>query len=245
MKGILKLFAILVGVFSTSFLLNSIYGWITPESVSASLEALRSSPNATLWLACIVIGVLAIDSVLAVPTITTIILSGYFLGPIAGGLAASAGVLLAGMICFFGSRFGGDRFFNAIVSPDEGARLKAWFESAGGLALLLSRSLPMLPEVLSCIAGMSGMRTASYLMLFAFGNIPFAFLAAWAGSRSSFEKPWPALLVGIGLPALAWIGWFAHKSFRKKQSVDAQAADGITNGIRNEITKGISNGTTT
>ncbi len=217
MKGIIKLFAILIAVFSTSFALNLVFGWITAESVNATLSALRSSPNATVWLAAVVVAVLAVDSVLAVPTITTIILAGYFLGPVAGGFAASGGVMFAGAICFFGSRLGGERFFHAIVSPEEGARLKAWFASAGGLALLLSRSLPMLPEVLSCIAGMSGMRAVSFFALFAAGNIPFVFLAAWAGSESSFEKPWPALLVGMGMPALAWLGWYLYKRLRAQE----------------------------
>lgn len=211
MKGILKLLALLIAIFSTSFALNLYFGWITADTVRASMEALRESPDAVLWIVLIVIAVLAIDSLLAVPTITTIVLAGYFLGPLVGGAAAALGVMLAGCICFFGSRFGGDRIFRAIVSPEEGARLQAWFESSGALALLLSRSLPMLPEVLSCVAGMSGMRALRYLTLFALGNIPFVFLAAWAGSQSSLEKPWPALIVGMGLPAIAWLVYYARE----------------------------------
>ena len=208
MKGILKVFFLLVGVFSTSFILNLHFQWITVESVRETLEALRASPHAALWIALVVIAVLSIDSVLAVPTITTIVLAGYFLGPVQGGTSASIGILIAGSICFWGSRLGGERFLRKIVAEDEARRLRVWFENSGGLALLLSRALPMLPEVLSCLAGMSGMKAARYYLLFALGNVPFAFLAAYAGSRSSLDKPWPALVVGMGVPAVAYLIWF-------------------------------------
>ncbi len=211
MKGPIKLALILFVVFQTLFFFNYTFGWITVDNVRALLASLQASPRAALWIALLVIAVLAVDSVLAVPTTATAILAGYFLGMLTGGAATSLGLMIAGSICFFGSRYGGDRLFRMIVPDDENERLRDWFEASGGLALIICRALPMLPEVLSCLAGISGMRTAKYYLLFAAGNIPFAFLAAYAGSISSLEQPWPALAVGVGLPALAWVVWYFLK----------------------------------
>lgn len=215
MKGVFKLALGLLLFFSCMFLLNTIFGWINAKTVRAFIDALLASPDAPYWIAATVIALLAVDSVIAVPTITTIVLGGYFLGPIHGGLAASIGVLCAGWICYCGGRFGGERFLRKLIDAAEAERLRVWFAKTGGLALMLSRCLPMLPETLSCLAGISRMSFWRYSLIFAAGNIPYAFLAAWAGSKSDLANPWPALVVGVGVPALAWLVWLLVNRSRR------------------------------
>ncbi|MEQ9362778.1 MAG: VTT domain-containing protein [Leptospirales bacterium] len=208
MRDILILTGGLFGLFTFLFALNLGFGWITPENLEAWLRTIRDSRDAGLWLAGAVILVLSIDSVLTVPTLTTVALSGFFLGPIYGGLVASVGLMAAGSICFFGSRYGGTNLFRKMIAGDEAARLADWFHRSGGLALILSRALPMFPEVLSVLAGVSGIRASLYYLYFALGSVPYAFLVAWAGSESTLRNPWPVLAIGVGVPAVAWLVYY-------------------------------------
>lgn len=208
----------LFAVFTALFALNMYFGWITPENLEAWLSAIQNSPDAALWLTAAIILVLSIDSVLTVPTLTTVALAGFFLGPIQGGLVASIGLMSAGSICFFGSRYGGSNLFRRMVDGEEAERLGEWFHRSGGLALILSRALPMFPEVLSVLAGLSGIRAALYYLYFGLGSIPYAFLVAWAGSESSLQDPWRVLAIGVGIPAVAWLVYYTTGLRRAKSS---------------------------
>lgn len=211
MRTTLILSISLIALFSSTVLLNGIWGILSPEEIRSTLDVLKENPK---LLACVIFTVLAIDSLLAVPTITTVVLAGYFLGPLAGGLVSSLGILMAGSICFWGARFCG--MFN-IASVQKRAQVTATVGRVGPVPLLLSRAAPMLPEVLSILAGAGGMPAARYYVYFCIGNVPFAFLAAWAGSSSSFEKPWPALLVGVGLPALTALLLIARRLAQRRR----------------------------
>jgi uncharacterized membrane protein YdjX (TVP38/TMEM64 family) len=208
MKTAFKIGLGLGAFFTSTLLVNHAAGWLTIDSVRAFIETLSASPQASLWIGLAVFALLSVDSVIAVPTTATIVLGGFFLGPLGGGLVAACGLMFAGSICYAGGRAGGDRFLHRLMPADELAELRVWFGASGSFALLVARALPMLPEVLSCLAGMSRISYARYLLTFAAGNLPYAFLAAWAGSISDFSNPWPALAVGVGVPALAWIAWF-------------------------------------
>ena len=205
MKSIMKVSLILFTIFSSSFALNLYFDIITISKVSDFLKELGQSEHFVLSVSLAVIVILALDSIFAIPTITTILMAGFLLGPLYGALAASTGVLLAGTICYLGGYYGGERFFKRILPSSEAQKLRVWFQSYGGISLLLARALPMFPEVLSCLAGISRTAWRKYFALFALGNIPFVFLAAYAGSISSLEKPYPALVVGLGLPTLGFL----------------------------------------
>lgn len=206
----------LFALFSSLFALNLYFGWITPENLQAWLTTLQNSRDAGFWITWAVILLLSIDSILTVPTLTTVALAGFFLGPLHGGLVASVGLMLAGSICFFGSRYGGTGLFQKMIAGEEAQRLADWFHRTGGLALILSRALPMFPEVLSVLAGVSGIRASLYFLYFGLGSIPYAFLVAWAGSESTLNSPWPVLTIGIGVPAVAWLVWYGARRLKAK-----------------------------
>jgi uncharacterized membrane protein YdjX (TVP38/TMEM64 family) len=152
--------------------------------------------------------VLAVDSVLAVPTITTVVVAGYLLGPFWGALGSFVGMMLAGSICYWGGRwFGAGRW----VKREDTADVEV-----GPVALLVARSAPMLPEVLSALAGSARMRADRYYLYFGLGNLPFAVLVAYAGSVSSLEHPWPAIAAGMAVPvAGAAVVWWRRVSARR------------------------------
>lgn len=160
------------------------------------LEASRQRP---VLVFALVIAVLAVDSVLTVPTITTVLAAGYLLGPWWGALASFSGVMSAGSICYWGGRaWGAARWLKGQavdVTADERER------EVGAAALLVARAAPMLPEVLSALAGSRRMPAERYYLYFALGNLPFAVLLSYAGSVSTLERPWPAVAAALVVPA--------------------------------------------
>jgi uncharacterized membrane protein YdjX (TVP38/TMEM64 family) len=144
-----------------------------------------------------VVGLLAVDAVLAVPTVATVVAAGYLLGPLWGALGSFAGMMLAGSLCYWGGRLAGA----ARWLRGRAAELEHSVSRVGPAALLLARAAPMLPEVLSVLAGSGRMRASRYYLYFGLGNLPFALLVAYAGSVSTLERPWPAIAVGVVVPA--------------------------------------------
>lgn len=167
------------------------------------LEAARG--RRALVFVCVV-GLLAVDAVLAVPTVATVVAAGYLLGPLWGALGSFAGMMLAGSICYWGGRIvGAARWLRGRAA----AGLESGVSQVGPAALLLARAAPMLPEVLSVMAGSGRMRASRYYLYFGLGNLPFALLVAYAGSISTLERPWPAIAVGLAVPATgaAYLLW--------------------------------------
>jgi len=172
--------------------LNFAGGWLDADDARSLLVSLQERP---LLVGALVVGVLAVDSLLSVPTMATAAIAGHLLGPWWGSLSASIGVVVAGSICF-----GVARPFRTSAATE---RMRNEVGAVGPLPLLFSRALPMLPEVLSAMAGLAGMPFRRFLLWFALGNVPFVVAAAFAGSVSGIDRPWPAVFAAIGLPLLA------------------------------------------
>lgn len=213
MSTTLKAALLLALAFASTFTLNLAFGWFAPPDIQAWLQAAAERP-ALVFAG--VVGVLAIDSVLAVPTMTTIIVGGHLLGPVLGSAAAMVGLLLAGSICYWGARWVGA---TRLVSPEAIAQVQRTVGSVGPGPLLLARALPILPEVLSALAGAGRMPARQYYLWFALGNVPASVLGAVAGSESTLDAPWPALVVGIGLPAVTGLALL----LTRKRPRDAEA----------------------
>ena len=93
MKPLLRIILLLAVIFASTFVIIRLSGVLTEDDIKAWLEA---ATNINPWyVALAVVLILAIDIFIAVPTLTTCILSGYFSGFICGGLAASIGLLSA------------------------------------------------------------------------------------------------------------------------------------------------------
>ncbi len=188
------------------------------ERVRAFLEASRQRPA---WVFALVVAVLAIDSVLAVPTITTVLVAGYLLGPGWGALASFIGMMTAGSICYWGGRaWGAARWLKADAAQSGGVP-----REVQAAALLVARSAPMLPDVLSALAGARRMAPARYYRYFALGNLPFAVLLAYAGSVATLERPWPAIAAALFVPAAGAAFVWRRRSGRSVGAVESARAE--------------------
>ena len=214
MKPLLKIMLILALAFASTFIILKSTGLITVEKIELWLEMAKNADP--IWVALIVAGLLFADLFIAVPTLTTMILGGFFLGPIVGAIAGIVGLLLAGTCGYGISRRYGDLLINFLIKdPEKRTEAIQTFRKHGAIVILLSRATPILPEVSACMAGMTRMPFFKFLSLWLISTVPYAIIAAYAGSISTLEEPKPAILTAIGLTAFFWVGWLIFRKFKK------------------------------
>lgn len=215
MKHLIKIMALMALFFALTFLLVKVTGVLSVDQIKLWLtQAKTLSPY---YIGGIVVLLLFADLFIAVPTMTTITLSGYFLGFPNGAIASLVGLTLAGITGYGLSRMFGDRVFTFLLKKEEAGReAKATFRQYTVIMILLSRATPILAEVTACLAGMTHMKFSKFLLAWFASTIPYALIIAYAGSVSSLEDPAPAIYAAIGISATLWIGWYLFNLKRKR-----------------------------
>ena len=86
MKPLLKVILVLTLVFATTFLIIRFSGVLTEDDIKIWLKAATNINP--VYVVSVVVLLLVVDILIAVPTLTICLLSGYFLGFQLGGLSA-------------------------------------------------------------------------------------------------------------------------------------------------------------
>ena len=148
------------------------------------------------------------DVVLPVPG--TVVMSGlgWVYGWVRGGVVAAAGSFAAGSCAYGLCRLLGEKGARFLLGERDLERGRRWFEKGGGLLVAVSRSLPILPEIVACTAGLVGMPWRRFAPALACGSLPIGFLFAAVGA-AGHEAPFAALVASLVLPALLW--WLARR----------------------------------
>lgn len=204
----LGLSALILLIFAVSG--DALEVWFQAEQTQQLLEENR-------WLAGpIGAGLLMSDLLLPIPTTIIIGALGAVLGIAAGTFWGWVGLNLAAWFGYGLARWKGSSW--ASVSPEEHDRYAGWFDHSGGWAVLLSRWLPILPEVLSILAGLYGMSTKRFAIAVGLGSLPPAWMYAWIGATAQ-EAPLRAvsLLIGTTLVGWALVQWIANRSEATKK----------------------------
>ncbi len=216
MKSLLKIMIILALIFASTFLVAKFTGILSVDKIETWLTAAKSlSP---VYVAAIVVLLLFADLFIAVPTLTISILSGFFLGNFIGSIAAICGLMLAGTTGYFISYIYGERLV-ALLIKDEKQREEAreTFQTHGVIMILLARAVPILPEVAACMAGTTKMPFLKFILSWSVSSIPYALIAAYAGSISTLDNPKPAIFTAIGLTGFFWVGWFIFRKLNRRK----------------------------
>ena len=200
-KAILRFVGMLVLVFSLTLLLFKGLDILSIEDIKLWLqEAQKWSP---IWVGSLIIALLIVDLFIAIPTLSLTILSGFFLGLEMGILFSSLGLMLAGMLGYFISRYHGAKLLNWVCKNEsEQIGMIHLFQTFGPLSLLLCRAAPMLPEITSCLAGTTRMPFWKYVLYYALGSLPYSAIAVYSGSISTVDNPSPALYTYVGMFAV-------------------------------------------
>ncbi|NNE93580.1 MAG: VTT domain-containing protein [Verrucomicrobiales bacterium] len=169
------------------------------ENMVAELE--RSGGR---WAWAIGIGLLLID--LLLPILGTVVMSalGVVYGWFWGGIFSTIGAMGAGLLAYglcrnFGRRAG------RWIAGEDGMKSgeKLFSGNLGGWVVALSRWLPVMPEVVACLAGLVRMPFRKFVIALACGCVPLGFAFAWIGEAGR-EKPELALILSATIPPVLW-----------------------------------------
>jgi uncharacterized membrane protein YdjX (TVP38/TMEM64 family) len=159
------------------------------------------------WLAVIVL--LVADLFLPIPATPVMSAAGYVYGVAVGGMLSAAGSFLAGLVAYGLCRSLGQRAAEWLAGRDGLARGERLFAKHGPWLVALSRALPVLPEVISSLAGLTRMPLRSFVLSLACGSVPLGFTYAAIGA-AGVDRPVLALVLSAALPAVLWLfaRWF-------------------------------------
>lgn len=206
-------------VFMTIFIITKTAGILSLEQIEGWLTQARDAPP--IYIIAIVIVLLFMDLFITVPTLSLIMLSGYFLGYPLGVFASITGLMVAGCSGYLLSYTYGNRVLRFLIKDDEKREsMKSTFHKHAFAMILLSRALPMLPEVTSCLSGSTRIPFFKFLAAWSISSVPYVLIAAWSGSVSSLINPMPAIFTAIGITSILWLGWFLFHRHHKKQAVN-------------------------
>lgn len=176
----------------------------------AYFETLLDPQRCARWFAetrgfawAIAIFLLVFDLLLPIPATGIMAALGSVYGVWWGGVISVIGSAGSGVLGFILARYGGRRLLESLASEEERGRFADFFERWGGYAIIISRALPILPEVLSILAGLATMGFSRFLAALLLGAIPVSFLFATIGSISQ-AAPVYGLLLAVFLPLLIW-----------------------------------------
>ncbi|NRA19762.1 MAG: VTT domain-containing protein [Oceanospirillaceae bacterium] len=212
MKPLLKIILILITFFTSTLLIIKFTGVLNVTQIKDWLIAAQDlSP---FYVGSLVALLLFADLFIAMPTLTVTILAGFFLGHLYGSIAALIGLISAGSCGYALSYRYGDKVFNFLLEKKtQREEAIASFQQHSVMMILLSRAMPMLPEICACLAGASKMGYMKFICCWLLSAIPYVLVATYAGSISSIDNPTPALYTAIGISALLWIAWFVYHRY--------------------------------
>ncbi len=202
MKLLLKVLAIAVLLAAVCLLGFEVWG--------EDFERLFSQEACVAWFArirpwawAVAVGLLVVDLFLPVPATGVMAALGSVYGPVLGALVGATGSALAGLLGYGLARLGGRPLVRWMASDREMERFQTFFDRWGGLAIIVSRILPILPEVVAVLAGLARMRLRRFVLALALGTVPTAALFAVLGHVSRAE-PWYGMVVAVVVPLLIW-----------------------------------------
>ncbi len=163
------------------------------------------------WLA--VIGLLVSDLFLPIPATPVMSAAGYLYGTLAGGLVGAAGSFAAGMVGYALCRAFGRGIAARLAGERELEQHETLFQRSGPWIVAASRWLPLLPEVVSCLAGLTRMPLRVFALSLACGSIPLGFVYAAIGAAGQ-DHPGLAVALNVIVPPVLWLA--VHLVLRKR-----------------------------
>ena len=153
------------------------------------------------WLAGIAL--LVGDLVLPIPATAIMAALGSVYGLWLGAFFSIIGSLAAGWTGYGLARFAGRRATRFLAGQEEIDRFQLLFDSWGGAAIIVSRAMPIMPEVMTVLAGFARMDMVRFSLALLLGTVPTCFLFVFLGASSRMEPVW-GMGAAVALPLLIW-----------------------------------------
>lgn len=148
-------------------------------------------------------GLILLDLFLPIPLTAVVAALGIVYGPVVGGAVGLAGMTMAAALGYALGRALGRPAAIRFLGPSvaQGERL---FARYGGWIVCGSRWAPVLPEVVSFVAGVGRMPFPKFLLAAALGALPLCALFATLGHLGADEPVWTLALCAVA-PILLWL----------------------------------------
>lgn len=205
MKKFIIIAVLMLAAFSLMFMIAEQFGYADGQKIHALIQDFSSQPGSTLIISAIIVLLLMVDLFLPIPSSIVMASAGMFLGPWLGGTVAFIGAISTALVGYTACRLGGKKAFDRLLGDTETRRVREWFKQYGVVAVIISRPVPMLTEILSCLAGLSGLPLKTFILASVLGTLPICFIYSFVGSKGDLTNPWPALIIALIVPALGWI----------------------------------------
>lgn len=178
-------------------------GWFEQMLDLHGTKAWMESLGPWAWLGGIAL--LVSDLVLPIPGTVVMSALGLVYGWFWGGVVSVAGSALGGLVAYALCRKFGHKPAIWLAGEDGLAKGEALFRSQrGGWLVALSRWMPVLPEAMACLAGLTEMPFRVFLVALLSGTAPLGFTFAAIGALG-VERPG----LTIALSALVPVGLYA------------------------------------
>ncbi len=187
-------------IFTTSFILVESAGIIDYNDLAYWAEASGLAAGFIIFI------LLLSDVITPVPSSILMLFAGSIYGFALGLAIGFAGSIGASLIGFYIMRKLREPVGEKIIGALELKKMNAWFKRWGEAGIIISRMAPMASEIMSFLAGLSGMRLKNFFILSVFGTLPISAYYAYAGSVAKNSIEWAVYLTaGFVIPVAAWI----------------------------------------
>lgn len=188
---------------------------IASKVVLENLLGLSLEPVVMAWIenpgtgaAVLIVGLLAVDVFLPVPSSLVMVLSGAAFGVWWGAALALVGSIAGEWLGFELVRRYGHGMAARLVGDADLQQLRGFFARHGALAIVISRPLPVLMETMSVVAGLSTMPRSTFLLASLAGTVPIVVVYAYAGAVSrELDSIVPAVVILVAMAA-AGFAWY-------------------------------------
>ncbi len=188
-------------VIGAKVLVEDVLGLDLEEAARSWIE--RPGPAS----ACAIVGLLAADIAIPVPSSIVMVLSGAVFGVVQGTLLSLAGSMAGAWIGFEVARRLGRPACVRLVGDATFGELETFFARHGVAAVMITRALPIAMEATSIVAGLSRMGRVRFLSAALVGTAPVAYAYAYAGALTQRTGSLLPVLVLLLVVATAWIGY--------------------------------------
>ncbi len=164
--------------------------------------------------AALLVGLLAADVFLPVPSSLIMLLSGAAFGVFWGSIFSLAGSIGGEWLGFELARRYGRAASRRIIGDADLDKMRAIMARHGAAAVLVTRALPVVMETMSVVAGLSGMSRAAFLGASVAGTLPVVVAYAYAGAVSRDAGSFvPAIVIVLAVAGAAWV-WYRARITR-------------------------------
>ncbi len=154
--------------------------------------------------AVIGVGLLTIDVVLPIPATLIMIAHGALFGMVLGTALSLVGATASALLAFTIGR-SGSRVLAKMVPEDELSRANSLLDRWGGLAVVVSRPVPVVAETVAILAGASLMSWTRMVLATLAGALPTSFLYALAGATAAkFDNKLLIFALVLVMAAIFW-----------------------------------------